>query len=43
MAGTICCVCGRPAVKFIGPRGFCEEHYLTATHHRKGWQIAGLI
>jgi len=43
MAETICCVCGRQAVKFIGPRGFCEEHYLTATHHRKGWQTAGLI
>ena len=36
MPETLCCVCGRPAVRKIGRRDFCEEHYKTATYNRAG-------
>lgn len=36
MNQTICCVCGKPAEKNVGKRGFCLEHYGRATHARPG-------
>jgi len=33
---TVCCVCGEPGVHSIGGRWFCERHYQTATHERRG-------
>jgi RsiW-degrading membrane proteinase PrsW (M82 family) len=49
MPETVCCVCGDPATKTIGPRWFCEKHYLSATHERPHtWRssillVAGLV
>jgi RsiW-degrading membrane proteinase PrsW (M82 family) len=49
MPDHVCSVCGQPADKTIKTRGFCEEHYLSATHERKHtWRgffllIVGLI
>ena len=43
MPDTLCCVCGRPAAKTIGRRGFCEEHYQAATRHRSGVERSLLI
>lgn len=34
MPDHVCCVCGDPASKTIGPRWFCEKHYQTATRER---------
>ena len=36
MADQLCCVCGKPSTKTIGQRAFCDEHFETATHQRKG-------
>ncbi len=37
MPETLCCVCHKqPAVKYIGQRPFCEEHYRAATYERAG-------
>ena len=37
MPETLCCVCHQqPAVKYIGQRPFCEEHYRAATYERAG-------
>src|SRR5690349_13533932 len=37
MSETVCCVCGKErAVKLIGSRPFCEEHYRAATYERSG-------
>jgi protease PrsW len=37
MPEMLCCVCDRqPAVRTIGRRGFCEEHYQAATRARPG-------
>lgn len=33
---TVCCVCGEPGAHSIGGRWFCERHYQTATHERRG-------
>jgi len=45
MPESTCCVCGKPGVKTIGARGFCDEHYERATHERQGsWRsILALI
>jgi len=41
MTDQVCCVCGKPADKTIGQRAFCDEHFESATHHRKGvWRSA---
>lgn len=34
MPEPVCCVCGDPGTKTIGPRWFCEKHYQSATHER---------
>jgi RsiW-degrading membrane proteinase PrsW (M82 family) len=34
MPDHVCCVCGDPASKSIGPRWFCEKHFQSATHER---------
>jgi protease PrsW len=36
MADQVCCVCSKPSTKTIGQRAFCDEHFETATHQRKG-------
>ena len=36
MADSLCCVCSKPSTKAIGQRAFCDEHFETATHQRKG-------
>ncbi len=37
MSETLCCVCNtQPAVKMIGKRPFCEQHYRAATYARPG-------
>src|SRR3990172_8469023 len=41
MEDKICCVCGRPAVRTIGQRPFCEEHYQTATRENRNFGRAG--
>ncbi len=49
MPDQVCCVCGNTASKTIGPRWFCESHYLSATRERPHtWRssillVAGLI
>jgi RsiW-degrading membrane proteinase PrsW (M82 family) len=36
MGDQLCCVCGKASTKAIGQRAFCDEHYESATHQRKG-------
>lgn len=36
MPENMCCVCSEPGVYSIGKRWFCERHYQTATHERRG-------
>jgi protease PrsW len=36
MSDQVCCVCGKLSTKSIGQRAFCDEHFETATHQRKG-------
>jgi hypothetical protein len=36
MAENTCCVCGEPGLYSLGKRWFCERHYQTATHERRG-------
>lgn len=36
MAENLCCVGGEPGVHQIGGRWFCEHHYKTALHERRG-------
>ena len=49
MPETVCCVCGDPGTKTIGPRWFCEKHFQSATHERPHtWRssillVAGLV
>ena len=33
---TVCCVCGEPGTRSINGRWFCERHFQTANHERRG-------
>ena len=44
MPDQVCCVCGDPATKTIGPRWFCEKHYQKATRERPHtWRASILL
>jgi RsiW-degrading membrane proteinase PrsW (M82 family) len=44
MPDQVCCVCGNPASKTIGPRWFCEKHFQSAKHERSHtWRSSILL
>jgi RsiW-degrading membrane proteinase PrsW (M82 family) len=44
MPEPVCCVCGDPATKTIGPRWFCEKHFNSATRQRPHtWRTSILL
>jgi len=44
MPDQVCCVCGDPASKTIGPRWFCEKHFQSAKHERSHtWRSSILL
>ena len=42
MMNQICCVCDKPAVRDLGNRPYCAEHFQNATRENRGFVKSGL-
>jgi len=43
MTSEACCVCDKPAVRPLGSRLYCEEHYANALRENRGFWKSGLV